>query len=415
MVRAVRGRVGGETPAGEYARHRRAVLGMLGKRFPRLDEDDRLAIYHDAWARVLVKRQRGEEIHSLRAFLLATAGAEALNAVTRRRQPSPVGPDDPLITALADDRADVEEQVVARDQARIARNLLDSLDERQRDVLKLRWDLQLSGPEVRAALGLSERQYQRLAEEGAAAIAERVEQLRDGSWSRRQRSLLAACLVRVTKDGDHRVGIASERQREEAQRLLDSDPHVAALFADVRAALRRGAALLPMPALLSDGDELAAARLADVAIQARAHLTDLSQAVKHHATSLYIRAADPTFLTSPRPGSAIAAVAAGLALTGGAYSAHQHLTALPPPTQTVPTTRPLANVASPAPAPAPAPPKPSNRQPASPLNTPNVPTQPPAPRPQPPTPPQPTPTQPNPNSAQPTATPSNPTEFGFED
>ena len=197
MVPAVTGRVGGETPAGEYARHRRAVLGMLAKRFPRLDEDDRLAIYHDAWARVLVKRRRGEEIVSLRAFLLATAGAEALNAVTRRRPPSPVGPDDPLLTALADDGATVEEQVVTRDQARIARNLLDSLDERQRDVLKLRWDLQLSGAEVRAALGLSERQYQRLAEEGAAAIAERVEQLQNGAWSRRQRPPLSSviCLM----------------------------------------------------------------------------------------------------------------------------------------------------------------------------------------------------------------------------
>jgi hypothetical protein len=45
------GRVGGDSPEGEYERHRDAVLGMLAKRFPRLDEDERLAIYHDAWAR----------------------------------------------------------------------------------------------------------------------------------------------------------------------------------------------------------------------------------------------------------------------------------------------------------------------------------------------------------------------------
>lgn len=406
MVAAVRDREGGETPAGEYTRHRRAVLGMLGKRFPRLDEDDRLAIYHDAWTRVLVKRRRGEEIMSLRAFLLATAGAEAINAVTRRKQPSPVGPDDPLIAALADEGTAVEDEVVIRDQARIARNVLDSLDERQRDVLKLRWDLQLSGPEVRAALGLSERQYQRLTEEGAAAIAERVEQLQNGSWSRRQRSLLAACLVRVTKDGDERVGIASEEQRKEAQRLLESDPHVAALFTEVRAALRRGAALLPIPALLTDGDALAATRATELALQARTQLTDLLQAAKQHATSLYLRAADPTLLTTPRPGTAVAAITAALALPAGAYTAHKQLTAPSPQTQPIATTqRPHTSAATQTPPP-PAPTRPTKPrpQPTAPKNAPPPTHIPPA------TPPQPNPT-PNP-----TRTPAPPTdEFGFED
>jgi RNA polymerase sigma factor (sigma-70 family) len=416
MVAAVRGRVGGETPAGEYARHRRAVLGMLAKRFPRLDEDDRLAIYHEAWARVLVKRQRGEEIRSLRAFLLATAGAEAMNAVTRRKPPSPVGPDDPLIGALADEGASVEEQVVTRDQARIARELLDSLDERQRDVLKLRWDLQLSGAEVRAALGLSERQYQRLTEEGAAAIAERVEQLQNGSWSRRQRSLLAACLVRVTDDGDRRVGIASDRQRKEAQRLLESDPHVAALFAEVRATLRRGAALLPLPALLTDGDALAASRLTELALQARAQLTDLAQTAKQHATSLYLRAADPTLLTTPRPGTAVAAVAASLALTGGAYSAHRQLTAPTPAAQTAAATdRPPVTAPAPALQPTPASaPKPHTHPRRKPPSPPPPPVDQPPIQPQAPQPTEPPPTPPPPTNSIPTPT-SDPSEFGFED
>ncbi|HYI99343.1 MAG TPA: hypothetical protein VEX36_06675 [Thermoleophilaceae bacterium] len=405
----MRGRVeGGETPAGEYARHRRAVLGMLAKRFPRLDQDDRLAIYHDAWTRVLAKRQRGEEILSLRAFLLATAGAEALNAVTRRKPPSPIGPDDPLLAALADEGASVEEQVVTRDQARIARNLLDSLDERQRDVLKLRWDLQLSGAEVRAALGLSERQYQRLAEEGAAAIAERVEQLQDGTWSRRQRSLLAACLVRVTKDGDQRVGIASDEQRKEAQRLLESDPHVAALFSEVRAALRRGAALLPLPALLLDGDALAATRVTELA---RGQLTDLLQAAKQHATSLYLRTADPTLLTTSRPGAAMATIAAGLALTGGAYGVHHQLAAAPAPSPQAATVSDRTHLSPRTPpqrAPKAAPP--SRNHPRSQPSSPPV-EQPPVD--QAPQSTNETPTAPPP-AVSPTPT-SNPTEFGFED
>jgi DNA-directed RNA polymerase specialized sigma24 family protein len=406
MVAAVRGRVGGDTPAGEYTRHRRAVLGMLAKRFPRLGEDDRLAIYHDAWARVLFKRQRGEEIQSLRAFLLATAGAEALNAVTRRKPPLPVASDDPLITGLADEGATVEEQVVERDQARIARNLLDTLDARQRDVLKLRWDLQLSGPEVRAALGLSERQYQRLTEEGAAAIAERVEQLENGSWSRRQRSLLAACLVRVTKDGDQRVGIASAQQRKEAQRLLDSDPHVAALFAEVRAALRRGAALLPMPALLSDDDALAASRVADIALAARTQLTELIHATRQHATSLYLRAADPALLTGSRPGTAFAALTAGLALAGGAYTAHKQLAAPSPAAQTITTTqRPSVSALH---TPRTTAPKLPSQPTPKPSTSPKAPTQPKPP----PVPPQ-LPDPPSPSPPQPQPIPTD--EFGFED
>jgi len=331
---------GGESPAQEYERHRGAVLGMLAKRFPRMDDDERLAIYHDAWARVFTKRQRGEEIESLRAYLMATAGAEAMHAVSRGKPPSPIGPDDPRLTMLADDRVAVEEQVVVRDQARLARNLLDSLDERQRDVLKLRWDLQLSGAEVRAALGLSRRQYQRLAEEGAATIAERVQELEDGTWSRRQRSLLAACLVEVTCDGEQRVGIATERQREEAQRLLESDPHVAALYAEVRGALKRVAALLPLPVFLHDGEAAAATRLAELASEARTQITTLVQAAKHQTTSLYVRAADPSLLSSPRPGTLLA-LAACITATG-TYTTYEAVSKPASPAAVVETGTPLS-------------------------------------------------------------------------
>jgi hypothetical protein len=246
---------------------------------------------------------------------------------------------------LADDRAAVEDQVVARDQARLARNLLDTLDERQRDVLKLRWDLQLSGAEVRDALGLSRRQYQRLAEEGAVAIAERVEELENGTWSRRQRSLLAACLVQVTRDGEQRVGIATDRQRDEAQRLLESDPHVAALYVEVRNALKRATALLPLPVLVHEDHASAATRLAEIASDARDQLTGLLQAAKHQTTSLYIRAADPSLLSTPRPGTLVA-LAGCLVATGGTYTTYEALSKppTPPPTQTSQPINPVRDV-----------------------------------------------------------------------
>lgn len=404
--------LGGDSPELEYERHRAAVLGLLAKRFPRFDADERLAIYHDAWARVLTKRERGEKIDSLRAYLLATAGAEALHVLSRGKIPTPVGPDDPRLAGLSDDRPPLEEQVVTRDQARIARSLLDTLDERQRDVLKLRWDLQLSGSEVRAALGLSVRQYRRLAEEGAAALAERVEELESGQWSRRTRSLLVACLVEVTRDGQRRIGIASRRQREEAQRLLDSDPHVAALYAEIRRSVHGAAALLPLPVFAINPGASPVAHLAELASETRGQLSNAFETAKQHTTSLYIRAADPTLLTGgPRPGTAVAAVVGVLAVGGGAYGTYDAVSTSKPSQPTAaPQTAIPAPVASLASSPEPSRAKRLVRPRPEPELQPNK-----ASASQPPiAAPTPTPSPPTPIPPQPT-TSSQPSEFGFED
>jgi DNA-directed RNA polymerase specialized sigma24 family protein len=386
-------------------------MGMLGRRFPRLDEDERLAIYHDAWARVLAKRARGEKFGSLRAYLLATTGAEALNVLSRGRVPMPVGPDDPRLAALSDDAPPLDEQVVTRDQARIARNLLDTLDERQRDVLKLRWDLQLSGAEVRAALGLTARQYRRLAEEGAVALAERVEERESGQWSRRTRSLLVACLVEVTRDGERRVGIASSGQRAEAQRLLESDPHVAALYAEVRRTVRGATALLPLPVFTGIPAHGALGQpLAELISDLRSQIVHALETVKQHATSLYIRAADPSLLTGgPRPGTAVVAVAGALAIGGGAYGTYEASTTAP----NAPAITSHQAVATPT-VPPPQTPKPTPKP--TPKRKPQPQTAKPTPRTQPNPPtnqqlqPQPTPPA-TPTPIQPTQ----PAEFGFED
>jgi DNA-directed RNA polymerase specialized sigma24 family protein len=408
---------GGDSPEGEYERHRGLVLGVLAKRFPRFDADERLSIYHDAWARVYTKRARGEEIESLRAYLVATACAEAMHAVSRGKPPSPVGPDDLRLTTLADEGMPVDEQVLMRDQVRLARELLDSLDdERQRQVLKLRWDLQLRPAEIRAALDLSPRQYQRLAEEGAAAVAKRVTELEDGSWSRRQRSLLTACLVEVTCDGEERVGIASERQREEAQRLLETDPHVAALYAEVRGALRRAAALLPLPVLVADPAWASpGGRLAELAAEARSQLVGLMETGKQNALSLYIRGSDPTLFASARPGTVVAALAGSLAIGGGAYGAYAEIATRAPSTVAAATASPTSPRNGPAPRRIASPRKgreaKRHKSPVAPVIANPVPTQPQT------TPPTQIPTPPNPT---PIPSPSPPTpagdgEFGFED
>jgi DNA-directed RNA polymerase specialized sigma24 family protein len=406
----VRRRPADDQLATEYEGHRGAVMAMLGKRFPRFDEDERLAIYHDAWVRVIAKRERGEEIESLRAYLLATCAAEALHVVSRSRVPTPVDPDEPLLTSIADGQAPVDEQVVVKDQVRLARDLIDSLDSRQRDVLKLRWDLQLRGPEVRAALGLTRRQYQRIAEEGAAAIAQRVEELQDGTWSRRQRSLLMACLVRVTADGETREGIATTRQRREAQRLLETDPHFAALYAEVRSALKRAAAFLPLPLLVGGGDASAFARVVEAGSDIRERSLDVIGAVKQQATALYIRAADPTLFANPRPGALVATLAGCVAVGGGAFGAYDAVSKPQPrPTPAASVDTAIEPITATAPRPR-ARAKEAIRRKASPRRY----------RPKPPAaiavtpPPNPPPPNPTPPTTQSPQPPSDGTEFSFE-
>lgn len=313
-----------DTATKDYELNRRPVMGMLAKRFPRFDENERLEIYHEAWARVFTKRERGEEIRSLRAYLLQTAAAEAMNAVTRGRPPVPIGPDDPAVTGLEDEGSAVEDRVLMRDQVRLAREMIDSLEGRQRDLLKLRWDLQLSAGEVRAALGLTHRQYQRLAEEGAAVIASRVRDLEDGTWSRRQRSLLTACLIDVGDVDSLRPGIASDEQRAEAQRLLASDPHVAALYLEVRGAMRRAAAILPLPAIPL-GNGFLPAVIGDRIAAFTDQVGSLLDAVRQQATGAYLRAADLTPFAGASPSAFAATVAGCVALGGGTYVAAEGL------------------------------------------------------------------------------------------
>jgi RNA polymerase sigma factor (sigma-70 family) len=293
-----------------YREHEDAVLGMLARRFPRCDAGERRELYHDAWETALKKPRQGEEVESLRSLLLNCAQGRALDRIKREARTQPVGPDHPTLTTLGDETASTEERVLIRDEARIARELIDTLEPRQRALFKLRWDLQLRPREIRAALALTRKQYMRLVEEGTASIAARVTELDDGTWSRRQRSLLTACLL----------GIATGEQRAEAQRRLDSDPHVRALFAEVDRVVGRAAALMPLPAL-GRGRPAAIERLTDTVAAAKAQLVELAGAGKQHAATLSLRAHDVTPLAGARPGAAGAAIASCLAIGGGAYCA----------------------------------------------------------------------------------------------
>lgn len=155
----------------------------------------------------------------------------------RGRPDTPIDPSSPSAMSLERPGPSVEDAVVIADQARICRDLIVGLVPRQRAVLKLRLELGLEPEEIRRELGLTRRQYKRLAKDGSNAIADRVAALADGTWAARQRRLLAACLA----------GVASDEQRSEATRRLVSDPHTAALAREMRANLRRAGSPINEP------------------------------------------------------------------------------------------------------------------------------------------------------------------------
>lgn len=295
-----------QTTDDEYAQNRDAVLGMLAKRFPRFGSDQRLELYHEAWVRTLKKRERGEQVESLRAYLVQTAAFEAMHLVSYDRRPTPLDPSHPSIRSLVDGARTPDEQVEIDDQMRICRELIDGLEPRRRALFKLRWDLGMTPPEIRSALGMTQRQYKRLAKESMEAIAERVTELDDGSWSRRQRSLIAACLR----------GIASDSQRAEAQRRVRRDPHVAALCRELNAALERVAVALPLPVIAEMPP--VEGRVGAILDGLRMAAGELTTGAKHQATSLYVRGADATPLAGVRPGTVAATLTGCLALSGGA-------------------------------------------------------------------------------------------------
>ena len=363
--------------AGEYERHRPKVLGMLERRFPRFDPDERLELYHAVWTTVLEKRRRGQghEIENLEAYLMGGVDKLAFKRLTRadaRRRVS----FDPLegdMADIEDESESPEDRVVLMDEARCAREIVDALDGREREVVKLRFDLGLDPGEVQARLGLGERQYRRLIERASKKMVEHVAALEQGARSRRQLSLLSACLS----------GIASDRQLAEARELLATDPKARALLRSMRRSAHRVAAALPLPALAaSHGD--APGRLAELAAATKQQITELTAGAKHHAVSAYLRASDPTPVAGARPGAVAAAVAGCIAVGGSTYCAVQGVptplrTAVggkPAPKKQVKKETPKPPAPTPAPTPVrsptatPTPPAPQRQAPAPPPQAP---------------------------------------------
>jgi RNA polymerase sigma factor (sigma-70 family) len=231
----------------DYAEHRAAVLGMLGADFPRLRDPEE--IYHEAWAELLTIERRGEVVQHRRALLKKIAWRRAADA-TKRRRPDAMDPSSPALASATDDQSLPDEQAQLRLDGDALRLVVESLDEQQAAVLKLRFDQHLSAREVQDQLGIGEKRLEAIITAAYKKIAAQLEvdETGESRWMRRQRSLLLAC----------ELGIASSRQRRRAQTMVDRDPACRAMLHAMRTNLGDVAAVLPMPVLAEEHDRLRA-------------------------------------------------------------------------------------------------------------------------------------------------------------
>lgn len=338
-----------------YRDHERTVLAMLATRYPDLPADGRRDLYQEAWASVLRRRRDGVHIEHLRSYLLGAADKLASKRVygadARRRQS--FDPTSEGFVALVGSTEPPDDRVLAEDEARRLHLLILELDQAEQALLKLRLDLGLDPHEVRERLGLSDRQYRRLAERAGKALLAQFRAFDRGDWARGKRSLLCACVM----------GIASEKQRQRAQSLVEGDPYCRAMMNELRELGGSAAAMLPVPvgavaagsghggatervfeALASvkgraselvdagSGARGAKSTAADALSRMRSHtgenfiatkrhVGDVAAGAKQHLANAYMRAADPTPLAGARPGAAVALVASCMAVGGGAYCA----------------------------------------------------------------------------------------------
>lgn len=222
----------------EFEAHREAVLAMLAAEFPRLPDHEDL--YQEAWAEALEHWSNGAQITHVRAFLKLIAWRRARDAA-RNRAAVTSDPTGALLSTQADVGPGPEEIAAVAVDAAVVRCVIDELDPRQAAVIKMRFDLGMSSKQMQEVLGVSAKRLEKLVTKAYSTVAQQltVDAAGESPWSRRQRSLLVACLT----------DLASPRQQARARRLLAEDPACRAMLAQLRATLEHVAVALPLPVL----------------------------------------------------------------------------------------------------------------------------------------------------------------------
>lgn len=273
----------------QYSEHAAAVERYLASKFGRaFNRHDREDLRQDAFLALERQRARGEPIRSEEAVLIRCARNAAFDRLkaTNRRKDHPVDPLDSAASRAPDPALPTDAAVMKADEERRVRLLVDQLDIRAREILKLRLEHELEGPEIAERLGLSVSHAYRLLRQAGAALSVLIEETEAGVYSRRQRSLLAACVL----------GIASARQRAQAERLLD-DPHARATLAELKGLSHKAAATIPAPAVTTAAEH--SRRLEDV----WAPVAHAARTAKDHALALVDRTPGKETLSQMLPAS----------------------------------------------------------------------------------------------------------------
>jgi RNA polymerase sigma factor (sigma-70 family) len=232
-----------------YRRLRTPVFKTVGKRFPWLSRDDLNDLYQGAWERVI--RSGSQPKHaSLQTYLTKAVMRNAMDELRRRRRRSTeVMPDETrddegigAFESLAHTAPDAH--LVTVNEAQLARDLVESLSRRQRDIVKMRHEWDCDPVEIQAALDISPRTYRRQLERAMGAISQRAELVRAGKWCED----LAQALDRFAG------GYATEDEERLAKQHVAHCSACRLQVVRVRRGAAKAAALLPMPYLaLGDG------------------------------------------------------------------------------------------------------------------------------------------------------------------
>lgn len=296
-----------------YEEHRDYVLAVLARRCGWLDPSEREEMFHDAYVVLLQKERDGvldpSAMHAqqIRAYLVQTAIHKALDEGKRagRKRSAPL--DEPALAAPDPGRALDDLTAASLDGARV-REIVAELPPRAQLIVKLRYFFDRTPAEIQTYLGISERTYRKELERSVRRIAERYELVREGRFCDSQRSLMLAYIA----------GVAGPNRAREARAHLATCRGCARWAADMRAATRRAAAMLPLPPVLPApgvGDRLpqAAEDIRDAAVHVVGWL-------KQHAFAIASRVdpSAPAYAAGARPGAVVAIVAGCVAVGGSA-------------------------------------------------------------------------------------------------
>lgn len=200
-----------------------------------LSREDSEDVAQDAYATLLVQCGRGYEAHDPRGLIKRISRRAAIKKVERQRE-QPFDPDAPLFVAQAE-VSGVDEAYASRVDLATAAEALAQLGEGQRRAYKLKLE-RTSWQRATKVLGCSKSQYFERAKLAGQYVGEALAG-ENRAFNKATRLLINAFVLESES--------LSADERRRARRLIERDPHAAALARELRRGHEAlGAALPPV-------------------------------------------------------------------------------------------------------------------------------------------------------------------------